>query len=337
MKTDMKLLSDSWFIDDEINKQEEDEASGDSTLTSQPLISALGEEAVAIAQQRGAEKQKKKQEEKDRKEATRIKRMSQLPHTNRKVQKKVGSRSGSFNVAPSPSKTVPAASSSLTSTSPFKVSDHRQNTEGAKKQLFQSKNTVVDFDTILNVEELTFEETHLSDFMGDLSAPSPSTLGQQSTFPPAVAKKTTASPANATPKPVGTSQTYKVKYVAPSFGSRKSKVSKAKEYPAAAPAFQTTPTEVMDMSAEKPTEKVLRPHALPVESNNLTRADDETSVSPSKTGALTPVDTLQIYGDKNVATDEASGAPKDSHAEKYPAATTAERANIVEKVFLLSV
>lgn len=91
--------------------------------------------------------------------------------------------------------------------------------------------------------------------MGDLSAPSPSTLGQQSTFPPAVAKKTTASPANATPKPVGTSQTYKVKYVAPSFGSRKSKVSKAKEYPAAAPAFQTTPTEVMDMSAEKPTEK----------------------------------------------------------------------------------
>ncbi|KAK4013838.1 hypothetical protein OUZ56_026391 [Daphnia magna] len=211
--------------------------------------------------------------------------MSQLPHTNRKVQKKVGSRSGSFNVAPSPSKTVPAASSSLTSTSPFKVSDHRQNTE--------------DFDTILNVEELTFEETHLSDFMGDLSAPSPSTLGQQSTFPPAVAKKTTASPANATPKPVGTSQTYKVKYVAPSFGSRKSKVSKAKEYPAAAPAFQTTPTEVMDMSAEKPTEKVLRPHA--------------------------------IYGDKNVATDEASGAPKDSHAEKYPAATTAERANIVEK------
>lgn len=105
------------------------------------------------------------------------------------------------------------------------------------------------------MEELTFEETHLLDFMGDLSAPSPSTLGQQSTFPPAVAKKTTASPANATPKPVGTSQTYKVKYVAPSFGSRKSKVSKAKEYPAAAPAFQTTPTEVMDMSAEKPTEK----------------------------------------------------------------------------------
>jgi hypothetical protein len=28
---------------DEINKQEEDEASGDSTSTSQPLISALGE------------------------------------------------------------------------------------------------------------------------------------------------------------------------------------------------------------------------------------------------------------------------------------------------------
>lgn len=150
-------------------------------------------------------------------------------------------------------------------------------------------------------------------------------------------------------------QTYKVKYVAPSFGSRKSKVSKAKEYPAAAPAFQTTPTEVMDMSAEKPTEKssppscgggnnVLEstsasgppPHSirleqLPVESTNLTRADDETSVSPSKTAALTPVDTLQIYGDKNVATDEASGAPKDSHAEKNPAATTAERANIVEK------
>lgn len=96
-------------------------------MTSQPLISALGEEAVAIAQQRGAEKQKKKQEENDRKEATRIKRMSQLPHTNRKIQKKVGSRSGSFNVA---SKTVPAASSSFTSTSNFKVSDHRQNTEG---------------------------------------------------------------------------------------------------------------------------------------------------------------------------------------------------------------
>ncbi|EFX69303.1 hypothetical protein DAPPUDRAFT_113753 [Daphnia pulex] len=150
-------------------------------------------------------------------------------------------------------------------------------------------------------------------------------------------------------------ETYKVKYVAPSFGSRKSKVSKAKEYPAAPPAFQTTPTEVMDMSAEKPTEKSSPsscgggnnelentsasgppPHSitleqLPVESTNLTRADDETSVSPSKTAALTPVDTLRFYGDKNVATDEASGAPKDSHAEKNPAATTAERANIVEK------
>lgn len=43
------------------------------------------------------------------------------------------------------------------------------------------------------------------------------------------------------------------------------------------------------------------------------------------------MDTLQIYGDKNVATDEASGAPKHSHAEKNPAATTAKRANIVEK------
>lgn len=118
---------------------------------------------MAIAQQRGAEKQKKKQEEKDRKEATRIKRMSQLPHNNRKVQNKVVSRSGSFKVAPSPSKTVPAAPSSMTSTSPFKVSYHRQNTEGtnlrmycvidrneitifnigAKKQLFHSKNTAV--------------------------------------------------------------------------------------------------------------------------------------------------------------------------------------------------
>lgn len=94
------------------------------------------------------------------------------------------------------------------------------------------------------------EETHLSDVMDDLSALSPGTLGQQRpSSPPAVAKKSAASPANATPKPLGTSQTFKVKYVA-----RKSKVSKAKEYPAAA-AFQTTPPEVLDMSAEKPTEK----------------------------------------------------------------------------------
>ncbi|KAK4024735.1 hypothetical protein OUZ56_010155 [Daphnia magna] len=51
IKTDLQLLSNSWFVDDKINLQEG--VTAFSVITG-PFVSAVGEEAVILAQQRGA-------------------------------------------------------------------------------------------------------------------------------------------------------------------------------------------------------------------------------------------------------------------------------------------
>jgi len=92
-----------WYADDMKNNSV-DTPTNNSGI-GESVVSALGEEAVALALKRGAEKSKKKAEQENLKEAGRSYRM------NLANKKKTKRSSGSFTVVPSPSKTPPKAQS----------------------------------------------------------------------------------------------------------------------------------------------------------------------------------------------------------------------------------
>lgn len=102
---------------------ESNETNDNPTTASKPFFSCIGEEAVAVAQQRGALRQKQLENVRKQKEIDRIRRMSNVKDAQKINQKKVAAASGTFSVMPSPSKNLPAVVSSAltTSTSPFKV------------------------------------------------------------------------------------------------------------------------------------------------------------------------------------------------------------------------
>ncbi|XP_046649134.1 uncharacterized protein LOC124340613 [Daphnia pulicaria] len=180
---------------DKINLQEAVTASSDITG---PFISAVGEEAIIVAQQCGASRQQELEASKKKKEENRIKRMGHAYGRKKISQKTTNSSSGSFAVSPSPSKSISSGSSLVaTSTSPFKASlcNTIEDTQGVKRKIFDR--TESDIQDVVVISDLDEAYSEVSNELPPTPPPSrlSSLLAAQTV---AIGKRTVTAPDPAT-------------------------------------------------------------------------------------------------------------------------------------------